>query len=239
MNTEFHPAQSRGHENHGWLDTYHTFSFAQYYNPNRMAFGVIRVLNDDVIQGGMGFGTHPHRNMEIISIALEGDIRHVDSMGNEGIISKGEVQVMSAGTGIFHSEKNANQNKEAKFLQIWVIPREENVAPRYGQLELSKHEKPNDFQQILSPHQEDEGVWIHQDAWFYIAKFDKGISKEYTLQKEGNGVYVFVIEGEAKVGEHILERRDGLGVTETQSFTLQALENAEVLLMEVPMQLPD
>lgn len=238
MKTVYHKADSRGHANHGWLNSYHTFSFANYYNPDRMSFGVLRVLNDDTVKGGMGFGKHPHRDMEIISIPLEGQLKHGDSMGNEGIIRKGQVQVMSAGTGVLHSEINGSPSEEVKFLQIWVIPREQGVAPRYGELTISDNAKPNDFQQIVSPNPDDDGVWIHQDAWFHIADFDQGTQKEYQLKKEGNGVYVFVIEGKVKIGEQVLDKRDGFGITETQSFTLQALEKSEILLMEVPMEFP-
>ncbi|WP_026449568.1 pirin family protein [Aequorivita capsosiphonis] len=237
--TIYHKADTRGHANHGWLNSYHSFSFANYHNPERMNFGVLRVLNDDTVSGGMGFGKHPHRDMEIISIPLEGDLRHGDSMGSNGIIKIGEVQVMSAGTGVVHSEKNANSDKDVKFLQIWVIPKEQNVAPRYDQIRLAENEKPNDFQLIVSPDKEDEGVWIHQDAWFYLAKFDQGTVKEYTIKKEGNGVYVFILDGKAKIGDQILERRDGLGISETDAFKLEALEDFEILLMDVPMALPE
>lgn len=239
MKIIYHDANSRGHANHGWLDSYHTFSFANYHNPERMGFGILRVLNDDTVAGGMGFGKHQHQDMEIVSIPLAGDLRHGDNMGNEGIISKGEVQVMSAGTGIIHSEKNANSSKEVKFLQIWVIPREEGVEPRYDQITISDNYKQNDFQQILSPNKEDEGVWVNQDTWFHLANFNRETAKEYVLKKEGNGVYVFVIEGKAIIDDQIIERRDGLGISETNSFTLKALENSEILLIEVPMQLPD
>lgn len=238
MKTIYHKADSRGHANHGWLNSYHTFSFANYHNPERINFGVLRVLNDDTVSGGMGFGQHPHRDMEIISIPLEGDLQHGDSMGSEGIIKKGEIQVMSAGTGIMHSEKNANSNKDVKFLQIWVIPKEQNIEPRYGQVSIEDNAKPNDFQQIISPNKDDEGTWIHQDAWFHLANFDQGMAKEYTVKKEGNGVYVFVIEGQAKIGDQVLDKRDGLGITATDAFTLEALENSEILLMDIPMSLP-
>jgi hypothetical protein len=234
----YHDANSRGHANHGWLDSYHTFSFANYHNPERMGFGVLRVLNDDTVSGGMGFGKHPHQDMEIVSIPLTGDLRHGDNMGNEGIISKGEVQVMSAGTGVLHSEKNANSSEEVKFLQIWVIPREKGVEPRYDQMAISDNAKQNDFQQIVSPNKDDEGAWVHQDAWFHLANFNRETVKEYVLKKKGNGVYIFVIEGKAKIDDQIIERRDGLGISETDSFTLKALENSEILLMEVPLQLP-
>lgn len=235
MKSIYHKADSRGYANHGWLHSYHTFSFGNYHNPERMGFGALRVLNDDTVSGGMGFGTHPHRDMEIISIPLEGDLQHADSMGSEGTIRKGEIQVMSAGTGIMHSEKNANSHKEVKFLQIWILPRAQNLAPRYGQITISDQAKPNDFQQIVSPDQTDEGTWINQDAWFYLAHFDQGHNKEYQINKEGNGVYVFVIEGTAKIADHVLKKRDGLGISDTENFILEALENSEILLIEVPM----
>lgn len=238
MKTIYHSADSRGQANHGWLKSNHTFSFANYYNRDRMHFGVLRVINDDFVEGGEGFGTHPHNDMEIISIPLDGDLEHRDSMGNGSIIRKGDVQVMSAGTGITHSEFNANQDKPVKFLQIWVFPREKGVAPRYDQKHIADFAKPNDFQQIVSPNQNEDGVWIHQDAWFHIANFDKGIAKEYHLKKNGNGVYVFVIKGSAKIGDQTLNERDGYGIRDTDSFTLEALENSEILLMEVPMELP-
>lgn len=239
MKTTFHPADSRGHANHGWLDSHHTFSFANYQKENRMNFGVLRVLNDDVVKGGMGFGAHPHRDMEIISIPLEGALEHQDSTGVKGVIQKGEIQVMSAGTGVQHSEYNHNKDQDVKFLQIWVFPREVGVTPRGEQTSIQDGEKINDFQQILSPNQDDEGVWIHQDAWFNLAKFDKGFSKEYKIHQEGNGVYVFVLKGSAKVGEQELNQRDGFGIWDTESFNLEATEDSEILLMEVPMDFPD
>ena len=235
MKTTLHKADTRGYANHGWLKSHHTFSFANYHNPNRMNFGVLRVLNDDTVESGMGFGTHPHRDMEIISIPLEGDLEHKDSMGTTAVIKKGEIQVMSAGTGVMHSEYNKNADELVKFLQIWVIPNKQGVTPRYDQISIEEGSKPNDFQQILSPNPEDEGVWIHQNAWFNLANFDKGISKEYQLHKKGNGVYVFVLSGKARIGDIELSERDGLGIENTDSFTLEALENAEILLMEVPM----
>lgn len=238
MKTIYHKADSRGHASHGWLNSYHTFSFANYYNRERMHFGVLRVINDDTVAPGEGFGRHPHNDMEIISIPLEGDLEHGDSMGNRGIIRKGDVQVMSAGTRILHSEMNANADKAVKFLQIWVFPRERNVTPRYDQIRIADNAKPNDFQQILSPNKDDEGVWIHQDAWFHLANFDKGVSKKYDVKKSGNGVYIFVIKGAAKIGEQQLNERDGLGVYDTDSFVLEATKDAEILLMDVPMELP-
>lgn len=237
-NTILHKAHTRGHANHGWLKSYHTFSFANYHNPERMHFGVLRVLNDDTVDPGMGFGTHPHDNMEIISIPLEGDLEHKDSMGNTTVIKSGDVQVMSAGTGIFHSEYNKNKDQRVKFLQIWLYPNKRNVQPRYGQITLNVAERKNKFQQILSPNTDDEGVWIHQDAWFHIGKFDNEFTSQYQLKKKGNGVYVFIISGSASVENQLLETRDGFGIWDTDAFTITAnAENTEILLMEVPMTL--
>lgn len=236
MKTIYHSANSRGNANHGWLKSKHTFSFGHYYDPSRVNFGVLRVINDDFVEGGMGFGTHPHNNMEIISIPLSGDLAHKDSMGNGSIIRNGDIQVMSAGTGVTHSEMNPNADIPVKFLQIWVIPNKRNVEPRYQQITIADNAKPNDFQQILSPNPDDEGVWIHQDAWFSLAKFDKGIAKNYSLNKAGNGVYAFVIKGQANVAGIDLNERDGLGVWDTNNLDIVASSDAEILLMEVPME---
>jgi redox-sensitive bicupin YhaK (pirin superfamily) len=236
MNTVLHKADTRGHANHGWLDSHHTFSFANYYNPDRMHFGVLRVLNDDRVAPGKGFGTHPHDNMEIISIPLEGDLEHKDSMGNVAVIKEGDVQVMSAGTGVFHSEFNKNQDQEVKFLQIWLFPREKNVEPRYDQVSLRDIEKQNKFYQILSPNESDQGVWIHQDAWFSIGNFEMGKADTYKINKPGNGVYAFVIDGEVEIEGQILEKRDGFGIRDVQEITLKSTTDSKVLLMEVPMQ---
>lgn len=237
-NTVLHKAETRGHANHGWLDSHHTFSFANYQNPDRMHFGVLRVLNDDRVDPGMGFGTHPHDNMEIISIPLEGDLEHKDSMGTTAVISKGDIQVMSAGTGIYHSEYNRNADKLTKFLQIWVFPNKRNVTPRYDQITLNEADRHNKLQQVLSPSPDDAGVWIHQDAWFHMGKFDKDFATEYTIKKPGNGVYLFVLEGSFNVGGIELNRRDGLGVWDTEAINLTATSpDAEILLMEVPMAL--
>ncbi|WP_165008519.1 pirin family protein [Neisseria yangbaofengii] len=237
MKTIYHAADTRGNANHGWLKSRHTFSFADYYNPERMNFGVLRVINDDHVEGSMGFDTHPHNNMEIISIPLSGNLAHKDSMGNGSIIKNGEIQVMSAGTGITHSEMNPNADMPVQLLQIWVFPKTRNVTPRYQQISLAENAKPNGFQQILSPNADDEGVWIHQDAWFNLAKWDKGTSGQYRLHDSKNGVYVFVIKGKVQIGEQTLNQRDGLGVWDTDRFELTASENAEILLMEVPMSL--
>lgn len=235
-NTILHKANSRGHANHGWLDSHHTFSFANYYNPERMHFGVLRVLNDDCIDGGTGFGTHPHDNMEIISIPLEGELEHKDSMGNTTIIKKGEIQVMSAGTGIQHSEYNKNASSKTKFLQIWVFPNKKNVTPRYDQIKLNENDRQNKLQQILSPNANDDGVWIYQDAWFNLGTFDKDASAKYAFNKAGNGVYAFVIKGSFMIEDNEVNERDGFGIWNTNSLNIKSLEpNSEILLMEVPM----
>ena len=208
-NTVLHKANTRGKADHGWLKSFHTFSFANYYNPERMHFGALRVLNDDEVQAGMGFGKHPHDNMEIISIPLEGDLEHKDSMGNLTVIRNGDIQVMSAGTGIEHSEYNKNKDKAVKFLQIWVFPNKKEVTPRYDQISLNINDRHNQFQQILSPSPDDAGVWIHQDAWFYLADLDKGKTLEYTFKKNDNGVYVFVLKGDLTTEGQVLNERDG------------------------------
>lgn len=235
-NTVLHKAETRGHANHGWLNSHHTFSFANYYNPERMHFGVLRVLNDDIVRGGNGFGRHPHDNMEIISIPLEGDLEHQDSMGNIAVIKNGDIQVMSAGTGITHSEKNKSLSNEVKFLQIWIFPNKKNVEPRYDQLTLNAEDRKNKLQQILSPNQEDDGVWIHQDAWFHLGSLDEGNTQSYQLKKEGNGVYIFVISGEITVGDQKLNNRDGFGIWDVSEINILSDTNAEVLVMEVPMK---
>lgn len=235
MKTVLHKAATRGHANHGWLNSYHSFSFAGYYNPERIHFGALRVLNDDSVAAGMGFGTHPHDNMEIISIPLNGDLKHKDSMGNEAIIKQGDIQVMSAGTGISHSEMNANKDKEVKFLQIWVFPNKKNVQPRYGQNTLDESKMKNNLLQVLSPNADDEGVWIHQDAWFSLGNLEKGITKEYKLKETNNGVYAFVLEGDVTINGESLNKRDGLGISETDTLSITADSDARLLLMEVPM----
>ena len=238
-NAILHKASTRGHAHHGWLDSWHSFSFANYYNPERMHFGVLRVLNDDTIEGGTGFGMHPHDNMEIISIPLDGALEHKDSMGNKAVITAGEIQVMSAGTGIFHSEYNKSQGNASKFLQIWIFPNKRNVEPRYDQIALDVTKRTNRLQQILSPSPEDEGVWIHQDAWFHLGKFSKGSGQDYHVKRNGNGVYAFVIKGGFMIDDLALDERDGLGIKDISSFQMTATkDDSEILLMDVPMQLP-
>ena len=235
MKTIYHAANSRGKANHGWLKSNHTFSFANYHNPERMGFGALRVINDDFVIGGQGFGKHSHRDMEIISIPLSGKLGHGDDIGNNGIIETGEIQVMSAGTGITHSEMNGDDKEDVKFLQIWVIPNKMNVAPRYQQVRMGDIMQPNTFNQVLSPNADDAGVWIHQNAWFSMGDFEQGVTQTYTLNDANNGVYVFVIEGSVTINNNVLNTRDGLGVWDTKSMTMHVLENSKVLIMEVPM----
>ena len=235
-NSVIHKANTRGNANHGWLNAYHSFSFANWYNPERVQFGVLRVLNDDTIGAGMGFGTHPHDNMEIITIPLEGDLAHKDSMGNEATIKTGDVQVMSAGTGIKHSEFNPNADQQTKLFQIWLFPNKQNVTPRYQQITLDKSLQKNDFAQVLSPNENDEGVWIHQDAWFYLSDFDADFTKKLALKKEGNGFYIMTIEGAIEVNGEKLEKRDAIGIWDTAELEIKAIIASKFLVMEIPME---
>ena len=237
MKSVLHKAETRGLANHGWLNSRHTFSFANYNNPERVHFGVLRVLNDDIVAPGRGFSTHPHDNMEIISIPLEGDLEHKDSMGNIAVIREGDVQVMSAGTGITHSEYNKNADKEVKFLQIWVFPNKRGVTPRYDQIKLSEAKMDNQFAQILSPNSDDEGVWIHQNAWFHMADLKKGKALDYKLKQTGNGVYFFILKGDVEIGNQPLQSRDGYGVWDVDKLDITATADARILAMEVPMAL--
>jgi len=234
--TVLHTADSRGGADHGWLKSYHTFSFASYFNPERVQFGALRVLNDDSVDGGMGFGDHPHDNMEIISIPLEGSLQHKDSMGNLATIEPGEIQVMSAGTGIYHTEYNKDKNVPVKFLQIWVFPNKRNVEPRYDQVRIDTASTTNQLVQVLSPNPDDAGVWIHQDAWFNMGKLESGNTVDYQIHKEGNGAYIFVLEGTVEVNGQTLNRRDGYGIWDTTGFAITATANAEFLIMDVPME---
>lgn len=236
MKSVLHKANTRGHANHGWLDSHHSFSFANYYNPERMNFGVLRVINDDIVDGGRGFGTHPHDNMEIISIPLHGDLEHKDSMGNLTVIKQGDVQIMSAGTGISHSEYNKSKDKEVRFLQIWMFPNKKNVTPRYDQISLNSQTPSSSFQQILSPNQDDEGVWAHQNAWFNIGNLAKGSEETYRIKSAENGAYIFVLEGNLQIEEHDLSKRDGLGIWDIDSIAIKASSDAKVLIMDVPMK---
>lgn len=234
-NTIVYKADSRGNADHGWLKSYHTFSFAGYYHPERMHFGALRVLNDDYVEGGMGFGAHPHDNMEIISIPLEGALAHKDSMGNNGTIHVNEIQVMSAGTGVQHSEFNANKEEPVKFLQIWLFPNKQNVKPRYDQIHIDPNDRKNKLQQIISPNEHDEGTWIHQDAWFHLADLDEDVVLDYTWKGEGTGVYLFVLEGQVLVENEELSRRDAIGITDAEQLKVRATQGSSILIMEVPM----
>jgi redox-sensitive bicupin YhaK (pirin superfamily) len=235
MKTVLHKAGTRGHAAHGWLDSWHTFSFANYYDPSRMHFGALRVLNDDTVAPGMGFGKHPHDNMEIISIPLEGDLEHQDSTGTKQVIRQGDVQVMSAGTGITHSEKNASSQAPVKFLQIWVFPNKKNVAPRYDQQTFADAALQNKLVTVVSPVGDAEGVHVHQDAWFSLGHLERGTELSYDLKKKGNGVYAFVLEGDVFINDIFLNRRDGLGISDIEQLTIKSDSSTKLLLMEVPM----
>lgn len=238
MNTILHKADTRGNANHGWLHSKHTFSFANYHNPERMNFGVLRVLNDDTVSENRGFGTHPHRDMEIVSIPLEGDLKHQDNMGNETVIKSGDIQVMSAGTGVMHSEYNNSPDHPVKFLQIWILPNMQNVEPRYDQITLDIADRKNKLQQILSPNADDDGVWAHQNAWFTMTNLDENREVQYALNDaKNNGVYAFVLKGDATINGTTLNERDGLGIWEVATLGIKADSDTEILLMEVPMQI--
>ncbi|TWP30013.1 pirin family protein [Apibacter muscae] len=236
MNTILFPSDSRGHANHGWLNTYHSFSFANYFHPDRINFGALRVLNDDSIAGGKGFGSHPHSNMEIITIPLSGSIQHQDSMGHTEVIKPGEVQVMSAGKGIVHSEFNADNVNELKLFQIWILPNEKDVVPRYDQKSFNFSVK-NEWISIVSPKNfKDANLWIHQEAWLHLGYFDKDFNVEYYLNKSDNGIYLMVIEGSFSVNGQNLNARDAIGIWEAGFVTIQATsKNSRILLIEVPM----
>lgn len=235
MNTVLHRAETRGHANHGWLDSHHTFSFARYYDPMRVHFGALRVLNDDVVTGAKGFGTHPHDNMEIISIPLAGDLEHKDSMNNVAVIRQNDVQIMSAGTGIQHSEFNHNKDRDVNFLQIWIFPKMRNIEPRYDQKTFSPLERVDKLQLIVSPDKEAGSIQINQDAWLYLGSLRAGFKTDYHMNLPGNGLYAFIIEGKARVFGQQLNKRDGLGVWDSQVISIEAEQDTEILLMEVPM----
>lgn len=236
MKTTLHKADSRGLADHGWLQSRHSFSFADYYDPSRVHFGLLRVLNDDIVQPSMGFGTHPHENMEIVSIPLSGSLRHRDSMGNEHIIRAGEVQVMSAGSGITHSEYNASDTEQVNFLQIWVFPEEKNINPRYGQKLYDPAERNNRFQLLVSPDGTDGSIEINQQAWFTMTRLDGSTAVDYPLHNPSNGLYLFVIDGNCEVNGTELERRDGMAASETDRVTIKTKSTTEILVIEIPMR---
>lgn len=233
MERILHKSNSRGLADHGWLQSRHTFSFANYYNPSRMGFGALRVINDDIVAPGMGFGTHPHHDMEIVSIPLRGSLHHKDTMGNDFIIQKNEVQVMSAGTGIQHSEFNNSGETDTNFLQIWVLPEKMGIDPTYSQEKFSQEDQHNQFQLVVSPDGRNGSVSINQQAFFSLIKLQKGHKQLYHKYIQENGLYLFVIEGEIKTDE-TLQKRDGLALKGFDNVELEALQDSELLLMEVP-----
>jgi len=235
METVLHKADTRGYANHGWLKSHHTFSFARYIDYSRVHFGALRVLNDDVIDGGMGFGTHPHDNMEIVTIPLSGTVAHKDSTGTDGLITAGEVQIMSAGTGIEHSEFNGEKNKELSLLQIWVFPEKRNIAPRYDQKMFGLEGRKNQWQTVVGPDEKDGAMWINQQAWFNLTHLEAGKTLDYQLHGANQGAYLFVISGDVTANGIALNHRDGLGISQTEQINLIANSNTEVLLIEVPM----
>ncbi len=235
--TVFHSAKSRGHANHGWLDAQHSFSFAGWYDPTRIHFGALRVLNDDIVAGGKGFGKHPHDNMEIITIILDGVLEHQDSMGHAQTIVPGEVQVMSAGTGVYHSEYNHSPDKKVNVLQTWIFPNKRDVAPKYGQQTFAAEERINKLQTLVSPVDgNDPGLKIHQDAWIYRTTLEAGKSITHAFRTKKNGAYIFVIDGKVDVEGQALGKRDAIGVSEADAFEMTASETADVMVFEVPME---
>jgi redox-sensitive bicupin YhaK (pirin superfamily) len=234
MKKVVHKSDTRGHANHGWLESFHSFSFANYYNPNKMNFGLLRVLNDDSVAAGRGFGAHPHDNMEIISIPLEGNLEHQDNMGNKTVIKLNDVQIMSAGTGVVHSEYNHSRKDAVKFLQIWVFPKEKNIKPRYAQKTFEPADRENKLQLVVSPEHE-EAIWINQDAYFSLGKFEAGKTVSYEIHKNGNGAYIFVLDGKVEVDGEVFDKRDAVGVWDTDKVNIKAAENTNFLVIDVPM----
>lgn len=236
MKSIYYPANERGHNDIGWLKANFSFSFGPYYNPDKVHFGALRVLNDDIIAGGTGFGTHPHDNMEIITIPISGALEHKDSMGSVGVINAGDVQVMSAGTGVTHSEYNHSKTEEANTLQIWLFPKERNIKPRYAQKNFNNVLKLNELTTLISPDKDNtDTLWINQDATFSLGDFEPGQTIKYDIKIPGNGVYVFVIEGAAKIGDSSLNKRDALGVYDSSSLTIETEAKSRLLLIEIPM----
>jgi redox-sensitive bicupin YhaK (pirin superfamily) len=235
MKSIFYPASERGHVNFGWLDSHHSFSFGHWYDPAKIHFGALRVLNDDVVLGGGGFGMHPHDNMEIVSIPLDGTLTHKDSTGTDGSIQTGDVQIMSAGTGIRHSEYNASKSDKVNFLQIWVIPKKENIKPRYDQKKFTESGRLNQWQVVVSPDEKDGGVWINQDARFARLSLEQGKEISFEPKFKGNGVYIFLLDGQVQIGDKRLEKRDAIGIEEADSVSIRADRKAELLAIEVPM----
>jgi hypothetical protein len=236
MKTVFHPADARGKAYHGWLKSRHSFSFAQYYDPERMGFGALRVLNDDEVAPGMGFDTHPHRDMEIVSIPLSGDLKHADSMGHSDVIREGDIQLMSAGTGILHSEYNASKEDPVQFLQIWVIPEKQGVKPRYERKSIRDLITPNEFTPLISPDQRDSGMFLHQNTTFFWGEFTESTQVKLALSAAKQGLYVFVVSGSAEIAEQPLGERDAMGIWETEELEIKAESGSRILAIEIPMQ---
>lgn len=231
-----HPASGRGHADHGWLNAHHSFSFASWYNPEKVHYGMLRVLNDDIVAPGKGFGMHPHDNMEIITIPLSGSLEHKDNMGNGEVIRAGDVQLMSAGTGVFHSEFNPSKDEEVSLFQIWIFPKLKNVKPRYDQKTFDVINRHNKLQTLVQPGPSEEGLWIYQDAWLSMGKFDADFTSDYSVNKNGNGAYVMVVNGTFEIDGHTLNKRDAIGISGTDKFSFTAKEEgSELLLIEVPM----
>jgi len=235
MKKTIYRAGDRGHANHGWLDAHHSFSFTNYYDPSKIRFGVLRVLNDDIIQPGMGFGTHPHDNMEIVTIPLKGELAHKDSTGNKGVITPNEVQIMSAGSGLTHSEYNNSKTEPINLLQIWVFPKEKDIEPRYEQKLFNPEERKNKFKTIVSPEKKSDAMWINQDAYFSVGSLDAGHKIDYKIQNKKNGLYIFLIDGEIDVNGEKLTKRDAIGLEDIESVEIVSIENSEVLLIDLPM----
>ncbi len=235
MQYKIYKEADRGSVQMGWLQAKHSFSFGQWYNAEQIHFGVLRVLNDDIVAPSGGFGMHPHDNMEIVTIPLQGTLEHKDSMGNTGTITTGEIQVMSAGSGIQHSEYNHSNTEEVKLLQIWLFPNQKNVTPRYDQYTYKNQIVPNEWLCILSPDTNSNTMWLHQDAWFSILHADKNIEKSYTSNKKGNGLYVFVIEGNITINDVHLQHRDALGIWDVEKISILASDQSKILVMDIPM----
>jgi quercetin 2,3-dioxygenase len=235
MKKIIHLAKTRGFADMGWLKTHHTFSFANYYDPERVNFGLLRVLNDDWIEPGKGFGSHPHDNMEIITIPLIGSISHKDSLGNEFVIKSGEIQRMSAGTGIVHSEFS-DKNEISNLLQIWVFPKIRDISPRYGQKTFDVSGRKDSFQLIISPDGRDGSIDVNQDAFFSLSNLGQGKSLDYQVKIKGNGLYLFVISGSIEVLDETLNPRDGMGISEVSEISIKAKKDSEILVMEIPLK---
>jgi redox-sensitive bicupin YhaK (pirin superfamily) len=235
MKKILYKADERGFADHGWLRSWHSFSFADYYDPRKIHFGTLRVLNDDIVKGGMGFGMHPHDNMEIVTIPLKGSLEHKDSEGNHGVINTNDVQIMSAGSGLYHSEFNHSKSEEVNLFQIWVFPKEKDIKPRYDQKTFDPAERENSLITVVSPEKNNNSLWINQDAYFSLGKFDKGRELTYEIKKKGNGAYIMVIEGSITTVSESLERRDAIGIYDTDTIQIKFNDDSEILIIEIPM----